>query len=62
VTTKLPCVIKRVHKVKVDLRGHSWHHAEYVARSFDESLKNLGLDYVDLVSCPSAVSRQLYKF
>ncbi|KAJ7221887.1 NADP-dependent oxidoreductase domain-containing protein [Mycena rebaudengoi] len=25
-----------------------WHHAEYVARSFDESLKNLGLDYVDL--------------
>ncbi|KAJ6616985.1 NADP-dependent oxidoreductase domain-containing protein [Mycena sp. CBHHK59/15] len=25
-----------------------WHHAKYVARSFDESLRNLGMDYVDL--------------
>ncbi|KAJ7780191.1 NADP-dependent oxidoreductase domain-containing protein [Mycena maculata] len=25
-----------------------WHHPKYVARSFDESLRNLGLDYVDL--------------
>ncbi|KAJ6580945.1 NADP-dependent oxidoreductase domain-containing protein [Mycena capillaripes] len=25
-----------------------WHHPRYVARSFDESLRNLGLDYVDL--------------
>ncbi|KAJ6580934.1 NADP-dependent oxidoreductase domain-containing protein [Mycena capillaripes] len=25
-----------------------WHHPEYVARSFDESLSRLGLDYVDL--------------
>ncbi|KAJ7277486.1 NADP-dependent oxidoreductase domain-containing protein [Mycena rebaudengoi] len=25
-----------------------WHHGKYVARSFEESLKNLGQDYVDL--------------
>ncbi|KAJ7837816.1 NADP-dependent oxidoreductase domain-containing protein [Mycena olivaceomarginata] len=25
-----------------------WHHPKYVARSFDESLRKLGLDYVDL--------------
>ncbi|KAJ7095485.1 NADP-dependent oxidoreductase domain-containing protein [Mycena crocata] len=25
-----------------------WHHPRYVVRSFDESLQNLGLDYVDL--------------
>ncbi|KAJ6580971.1 NADP-dependent oxidoreductase domain-containing protein [Mycena capillaripes] len=25
-----------------------WHHAKYIARSFDESLSRLGLDYVDL--------------
>ncbi|KAJ7881190.1 NADP-dependent oxidoreductase domain-containing protein [Mycena leptocephala] len=25
-----------------------WHHPKYVARSFDESLRNLGLEYVDL--------------
>ncbi|KAJ6458121.1 NADP-dependent oxidoreductase domain-containing protein [Mycena vitilis] len=25
-----------------------WHHPKYVARSFDESLSKLGLDYVDL--------------
>ncbi|KAJ7483213.1 NADP-dependent oxidoreductase domain-containing protein [Mycena latifolia] len=25
-----------------------WHHPNYVARSFDDSMRNLGLDYVDL--------------
>ncbi|KAK7031641.1 putative aldo-keto reductase [Favolaschia claudopus] len=25
-----------------------WHHPKYVARSFDESLRNLGLKYIDL--------------
>ncbi|KAJ7247580.1 NADP-dependent oxidoreductase domain-containing protein [Mycena rebaudengoi] len=25
-----------------------WHHGKYVARSFDESLRNLGYDYFDL--------------
>ncbi|KAJ6631839.1 NADP-dependent oxidoreductase domain-containing protein [Mycena sp. CBHHK59/15] len=39
-----------------------WHHAKCVARSFDESLKNLGFDYVDLylMHYPQAVTYPAY--
>jgi hypothetical protein len=34
---------------QVHLHVNRWYHPKYVARSFDESLHKLGLDYVDLV-------------
>jgi 2,5-diketo-D-gluconate reductase A len=50
VTTKLPQVFLWLETLpQVQLNLNRFHHPKYVARSFDESLHKLGLDYVDLV-------------
>ena len=60
ITTKLPYVlVKEAHALPRELtvlRSRP-HHCGRVKEFFEDSLKSLGVDYVDLVCAPSPTSR-----